>query len=117
MTCLNELTQTPSNNLPERFYMDARMTETKPQGRARQTSYTNVHKANLGLKLSIFYTGLFAWAHPRLNDLSERVDTDAPKWPTRTILHGCPHDQNEGTRERRVNELHKHAQNQPPVTT
>jgi len=53
-TRLNELTQTPSNDPTERFYMGARMTETKPQGRAGQTSYTNMHKANLGSQLSIF---------------------------------------------------------------
>ena len=33
------------------------------------------------------------------NDPPERVDTDALKWPARTILHGHPHDLNEGTRE------------------
>jgi len=81
MTCLNELTRTPSNDLPERFYVDARMTETKPQGRARQMSCTNMHKANLGSKLSIFYMGSFTWARPCPNDPPERVDTDAPKRP------------------------------------
>jgi len=54
MTCSNELTWTPSNDLTERFYVGARMTETKPQGRAGKMSYTNVHKANLGSQLSIF---------------------------------------------------------------
>ena len=29
MTCPNELTQTPPNNQPERFYMGTRTTETK----------------------------------------------------------------------------------------
>ena len=55
-------------------------------------SSTNVHKANLGSQLSIFYMGSFAWAHPRPNDLPEQVDTDAPKQPAVTILHGHPHD-------------------------
>jgi len=36
---------------------------------------------------------------PCPNNLPEWVDTDAPKWPAWTILHGCPHDRNEGTRE------------------
>jgi len=44
----------PSNDLTERFYMGACTTETKPQGKAGQTSCTNVHKANLGSQLSIF---------------------------------------------------------------
>ena len=51
----------PSNNPPERFYMGARMTETKPQGRARQTSCTNMHKTNLGSQLSTFDMGSFGW--------------------------------------------------------
>jgi len=53
----------------------------------------------------------------RLNDPPERVDMDAPKRPARTILHGRSHDQNEGTRGSRENELHELAQRQPPVTT
>jgi len=53
----NELTRAPSSDLTERFYMGTRMTETKPQGRAGKTSSTNVHKANLGSQLSIFYIG------------------------------------------------------------
>ena len=67
----NEFTRAPSNDPPERFCMGARTTETKRQERAGQTSYTNVHKANLGSQLSIFYTGSFAWAHTRLNDPPE----------------------------------------------
>jgi len=51
------------------------------------------------------------------NDPPERVDMDALKQPARTILHGLPHDQNEGTRESQANELHERAQNQPRVTT
>jgi len=43
----NELTWTPPNDPPERFYMGARTTETKAQGRAGKMSCTNVHKANL----------------------------------------------------------------------
>ena len=50
----NELTQTPSNDRPERFYMGARTTQMKGQGRDRQVSCTNMHKANLGSQLSIF---------------------------------------------------------------
>jgi len=38
-----------------------------------------VHKFNLGSQLSIFDTGSFAEAHPRLNDLPVRVDTDTLK--------------------------------------
>ena len=80
----NELTQMPSNDPPERYYMGARMTKMKPQGRAEQTSYTNVHKGNLGSQLSIFYAGSFARVHPCPNDLPERIDMDAFKLPTRT---------------------------------
>jgi len=90
--------------------MGARTTETKPQGRTEQTSCTNLHKANLGSQLSIFYMCLFAQAHARPNDLPERVDTDALKRPTQTILHGHPHDRNEATSKSRANELHKRAQ-------
>jgi len=57
MTHLNELTWIPSNDPPELFYMGARTTETKGQGRVGQTSCTNVHKANLQSQLSIFHTG------------------------------------------------------------
>jgi len=69
MTRPKKLTRTPSNDPPERFYMDAHTTETKGQGRAGQTSCTNIHKANLGSQLSIFDTGSFTRARPRLNDL------------------------------------------------
>jgi len=88
----------PSNNLPERFYMGARTTESKGQGRPEQTSCMNMHKAYLGSQLSIFYTVSFAWAHPLQNKLTwtpsndppKRVDTDAFKRPTQTILLGHP---------------------------
>jgi hypothetical protein len=66
----------PSNDPPER--MGARTTETKRQGRARKTSYTNVHKANLGSQLSIFDTGSFTRARPRPNDLNPNEFTRAP---------------------------------------
>jgi len=79
MTRPNELTQMPSNNPPERFYMGAHMTEMKPQWKAKQTSCTNLHKANLKSQLSIFDTGSFALAHTRLNDLPKQVDMDALK--------------------------------------
>jgi len=79
MSCLNELTQTPSNDPPERFYMGTRMTEMKGQGTAGQTSYTNMHKANLRSQLSIFDMVSFTRARPRSNDPPERVDTDALK--------------------------------------
>jgi len=59
--------------------MGARTTETKGEGRAGQTSCKNMHKANLQSQLSIFYTGSFARARPRLNDPPERVDTDTVK--------------------------------------
>jgi len=93
--------------------MGAHMTKTKPQVRARQTSCTNVHKANLGSQLSIFYTGSFAGARPRLNDPPERVDTDALKRPARMILHSHLHNRNEATSESGANDLHKNAQSQP----
>jgi hypothetical protein len=73
----NEFTRAPSNDPPE-------TTETKRQGRAGQTSCTNVHKANLGSQLSIFDTGSFARARPRPNDPPERVHTGALKRPART---------------------------------
>jgi len=75
----NELTRTPSNDPPERFYMGTRMTQTNRQGRVGQMSCTNVHKANLGSQLSIFNTGRFTRACPCLNDSPERVDIDALK--------------------------------------
>jgi len=97
--------------------MGARTTEMKPQGRAGQTSCTNMHKANLRSQISIFYMGLFTRARHRPNDPPERVDMDALKRPTRTILHRRPQDRNEGTRESWANELHERAQSQPRVTT
>jgi hypothetical protein len=77
------------NDPPERVHTGAlkrpaRTTETKRQGRAGQTSCTNVHKANLGSQLSIFDTGSFARARPRPNDPPERVHTGALKRPART---------------------------------
>jgi hypothetical protein len=77
------------NDPPERVHAGAlkrpaRTTETKRQGRAGQTSYTSVHKANLGSQLSIFDTGSFAQARPRPNDPPERVHTGALKRPART---------------------------------
>jgi len=81
MTRQNELTRMPSNDSTERFYMGTRTTETKPQGRDRQTSCTNVHNAILGSQLSIFYTGSFTRVRPRPNDPPERVDTDTLKLP------------------------------------
>jgi len=80
-------------------------------------SCTNVHKANLGSKLSIFDIGSFASACPHPNDPLELVDTDALTQPARTILHGHLHDQNELTRESQENKLHERAQSQPRVTT
>jgi hypothetical protein len=137
-TCPNEFTRVPSNDPPERT------TETNRQGRAGQTSCTNVHKANLGSQLSIFDTALARTSSPgrprttRPNDPPERVHTgalkrpartthpnDPPervhkgalKRPARTIFHGRPNDRNEPTRESRANELHERAQSQPRVTT
>jgi len=80
----NDLPQMPSNNPPEQFYMGACTTETKPQGRAGQTSFTNMHKANLRSQLSIFDTGSFTRARLRLNDPPKQIDTDALKRPART---------------------------------
>jgi len=80
-THLNELTRTPSNDPPEKFYMGTRMTEMKPQEKAGKVSCKNVHKANLRSQLSIFDTGSFARASPCLNDPLERVDTDTLKRP------------------------------------
>ena len=78
-TLPNDLTRTPSNDLPERINMGILMTETKPQGKAGQTSCTNVHKTNLGSQHSIFNTDSFARARPRLDDPPEQVDMDALK--------------------------------------
>jgi hypothetical protein len=64
--------------------MSPRMTETKRQRRAGQTSCTSVHKANLGSQLSIFDTGSSARARPRPNDPPERVQAGALKRPART---------------------------------
>jgi len=55
----SDLTQTPSDDPPERFYVGARMTQANRQGRAGKTSCTNMHKANLGSQLSIFDMGSF----------------------------------------------------------
>ena len=80
----------PRPNDPlERVHMGAlkrlaRTTERNRQGRAWKTSFTNVHKANLGSQLSIFDTGSFARARPSTNDPPERVHTGALKQPART---------------------------------
>ena len=47
-------------------------------------SYTNVHKANLGSQLSIFYMGLFARACPRPNEFTRAPSNDPPERPKRT---------------------------------
>jgi hypothetical protein len=91
----NEFTRAPSNDPPERFCMGARTTETNRQGRAGQTSCTNVHKANLGSQLSIFDTGSFARARPRPNDPPERVHTGALKRPARTTMKPKTNDKGE----------------------
>jgi hypothetical protein len=57
--------------------MSPRMTETKRQRRAGQTSCTSVHKANLGSQPRIFDTGSFARARPRPNEPPERVHAGA----------------------------------------
>jgi len=75
----NELTRTPSSDPPEQFYMGTCTTEMKPQHRARETSCTNVHKDNLGSQLSIFYTGSFARARPRPNELTWTPSNDPPE--------------------------------------
>jgi hypothetical protein len=61
----------------------ARTTETnKRQGRAGQTSCTNVHKANLGSQLSIFDTALARTTCP--NEFTRAPSNDPPERPTRT---------------------------------
>jgi hypothetical protein len=77
-------TTRPNEFTPGALKRPARTTETKRQGRAGQTSCTNVHKANLGSQLSIFDTGSSARARPRPNDQPERVHTGALKRPART---------------------------------
>jgi hypothetical protein len=100
----------PQTTRPNDFAW-ASETETKRQGRAGQTSCTNVHKANLGSQLSIFDTGSFA----RANALARTTRTSSHGRPQTTILR--PNDRNEATRESRANELHERAQSQPRVTT
>ena len=76
--------------------MGARTTETNQQGRVGKTSYTNVHKANLGLQLSIFDTGSFARACRRPNAFTRGPQTTSPN------------DRNEPTKESRENKnVHK----------
>jgi hypothetical protein len=84
----NEFTRAPSNDPPERFFMGARTTETNRQGRAGQTSCTNVHKANLGSQLSIFDTTLARTTRP--NEFTRAPSNDPPERPTRTSSHGRP---------------------------
>jgi hypothetical protein len=84
----NDFTRAPSNDPPERFFMGARTTETNRQGRAGQTSCTNVHKANLGSQLSIFDTALARTTRP--NEFSRAPSNDPPERPTRTSSHGRP---------------------------
>ena len=58
--------------------MGTRMTEMKPQGRARKTICMNVHKAILVSQLSIFDTGSFAHAQTsRPNELT-RTPSNSP---------------------------------------
>src|SRR6202011_2951246 len=83
---------------PERVQTRAlkRLTETKRQGRAGQTSCTNVHKANLGSQLSIFCYGLLrpGASSPdppervHRHDPPERVQTRALKRLTETKRQG-----------------------------
>jgi len=42
-------------------------------------SCTNMHKANLRSQFNIFNTGLFAWEHPRLNELTWMPSNDPLK--------------------------------------
>jgi hypothetical protein len=83
---------THPNDPPKRVHTGAlkrpaRTTETNRQGRAGQTSCTNVHKANLGSQLSIFDTAL--------------ARTSSPGRPQTTR----PNHRNEATRESRANEF------------
>jgi hypothetical protein len=84
----NEFTRAPSNDPPERVHTGARTTETNRQGRAGQTSCTNVHKANLGSQLSIFDTALARTTHP--NEFTRAPSNDPPERPTRTSSDGRP---------------------------
>jgi hypothetical protein len=81
-TCPNEFTRVPSNDPPERT------TETNRQGRAGQTSCTNVHKANLGSQLSIFDTALARTTRP--NEFTRAPSNDPPERPTRTTRPNDP---------------------------
>lgn len=56
MTCLNDPL--------ERVYMGAHTTGMKAEGRARQTSYMNIHKAHPRSEPRIFDMGMCAQAHP-----------------------------------------------------
>jgi len=88
-----------------------------PQGKAGKISCTNMHKSNLGSQLSIFYKGSFTRVPPHPIDPPEIDDTYSLKQPNQMILHGRPHNRNEGTRESQENKLHECAQSQPRVTT
>jgi hypothetical protein len=105
----NEFTWAPSTTRPND--MGAR---NRTQGRAGQTSCTNVHKANLGSQLSIFDTALARTTLP------EREFTppsnDPPERPARTSSHGRPQTTrpNEFTRTTRPNEFTRAPSNDPP---
>jgi hypothetical protein len=78
---------THPNDPPKRVHTGAlkrpaRTTETNRQGRAGQTSCTNVHKANLGSQLSIFDTALARTTRP--NEFTRAPSNDPPERPTRT---------------------------------
>jgi hypothetical protein len=108
----NEFTRAPSNDPPERFFMGARTTETNRQGRAGQTSCTNVHKANLGSQLSIFDTALARTTHP--NEFTRAPSNDPPERPTRTTSHGRPQTTHPNDPPERV---HTGALKRPAQTT
>jgi len=60
--------------------MGTHTTETKRRGRAGQTSYTNVHKANLRSQLSIFDMGSFVHAQmTRPSELTRTPSNDPPE--------------------------------------
>ena len=89
----------------------ARTTEMNRQGRVGKTSCTNVHKANLGSQLSIFDTGSFAQARPRLNDPPERVHTGALKRPSLTT---CLNRSTRAPQTTRPNDFTRAPSNDPP---
>jgi hypothetical protein len=123
-----EMTREPSNDPPERPTQTSshgRPQTTRPNDppeRPARTTHPNDTTPNDPPERpdpndppERVHTGVHK--RPARMTLPERVHTGALKQPARTILHGCPNDRNEPTRESRANELHERAQSQPRVTT